>query len=302
MLEYDIIVRDGETGALRLEGDPADPGDCYLLQQVDGLDGRELRDTVVPIADADGEVLGPQHLGGLAVSITGLMVAPSAAALRARERALRAAVAGGGGGPVWRMRLTGRSSDPEDMLAWVRTAQRFVSADEGASAGPRLVKAFAFAVRAREAVLEGAQLRAQSVFPPEVEGGLVFPVAFALSFGGAADAGVPVTNAGDALAWPTLRVVGPCAGPILENLTTGRALYFSPTLALAAGEELVIDPRPGRRTVLLGGSPGQSRYYALERAGSAWWGLAPGVNALRFRAATQGEGCHLALTWRNAYT
>src|SRR5690606_15899574 len=59
-----------------------------------------------------------------------------------------------------------------------------------------------------------------------------------------------VQNDGDVEAWPVWTVRGPYAEVRVANLTTGRTLYL--TAPASAGEVLVIDTRPRRKTVIDG--------------------------------------------------
>lgn len=59
--------------------------------------------------------------------------------------------------------------------------------------------------------------------------------------------GFTVTNDGDDVAWPVWTVQGPGHTPTLTNATSGERIEVDVTLA--AGEQMVIDTRPGAKTV-----------------------------------------------------
>ncbi len=64
-------------------------------------------------------------------------------------------------------------------------------------------------------------------------GGLSFPMSFPLSFGTPGTPGVlTVTNAGEAVTWPTYVITGPVTGPIVTNVTTGTTLQWAPSFEL----------------------------------------------------------------------
>lgn len=297
-LEFDVVLRDGTPEAITLEGRPADPESCYLLQTVSGLEGADLREQVEPVADGDGSTFGRQYRNGLTPTLAVMIVGRTAAERGERERALRACLRGSAG--TFPIRITGRHGDPEDMVADVRVAQPFTAARSGGDRASTRLQPCTFGLRSAAASLAGATLRTVNVAPPEQDGGLSFPVVFAVSFGGTVGDGTIAENAGDDLAWPLIEVFGPIVSPVLENLTTGEAVHL-PGLTVASGEYLLIDPRPGRRTVLLNGLASASRYSAVARNVSRWWGLVPGENRLRFGAAESADDARMRVSWRNAY-
>lgn len=90
-----------------------------------------------------------------------------------------------------------------------------------------------------------------------------------------------VQNPGDVRAWPIWTVQGPGTSLRLENLTTGESLFLTRTLTSA--DILVIDTRPGYKTVTL--LDGTSLYATLD-ATSVLWALAPGANDIRITLAS----------------
>ncbi len=290
-LEYNLEL----PGALVLEGVPEDPEDCYLLQQVQGLDGRDVREQVEPLPDGDGDYLGPASSAGATFVIEGVIVGRDRASYRARERALRAALSASTA--TWQLAPRGRDGDPEDLVADVRTSSAFRCPDN--ANGTRRLGPFQVAVRSAAPVLYGEGVHTQTVRPVAETGGLRFPVTFPVNFQASPGIGDAVTNGGDARTWPLLRLYGPITNPVLENLSSGESLVV--VGQLLDGQFLEIDPRPQRRSVLLNGGAGASRYSWIDRTASAWWPLYPGTNAIRLRAAEQLGDARLELTWRNAY-
>lgn len=86
-----------------------------------------------------------------------------------------------------------------------------------------------------------------------------------------------VDNTGDVETWPVWTVTGPGSVIVLRNLTTSKTISFS-TGALTASETLVIDTRPGYKTVKLG--DGTNMYPSLDTT-SALWPLVRGTNTIR---------------------
>jgi phage-related protein len=90
-------------------------------------------------------------------------------------------------------------------------------------------------------------------------------------------ANATVTNGGDVEAWPVWTITGPGSGIVLRNLTTGANLIFS-TTALGSWESIVIDTRPGIKTVTK--QDGTNLFPDLDVT-SALWSLQAGPNATR---------------------
>lgn len=293
-LEYDLVAHADDALALRLEGRPADPGTCILLQQVEGLDGPPITEETEPLPSADGDYLGPVRARGAVMILEGLLVAPDRVTLRALERQLRATFAEGT--DTWPLRLEGRVGDPETLERLVRVSQPLRCTDQG-GAPPGAGKPWQVALRCASPRWAGVTERVATVPRPEGVGGFTYPYSYPYSYGGSSSPGTTVTTTGDARAWPVLTITGPITTPVLENLTNGRALYLTTTLG--PGESLVIDT--AARTVTRNGPGGANAYNAVDRAASSWWPLEPGANAIRVRAADSADPAELTVAWRDAY-
>lgn len=288
-VEYNIELR----GNVTLEGVPADPHDCYLLQEVEGIDGPEIRDQIEPRPDRDGDDLGPQFAGGQQLVISVLIVSPTRAGLRDRERALRSAVRAGTG--TWVARLTGRQQDPEPLELPVRVAGTFpFRSPDSVDHRGAFMKPAKFGLRSPSATWSGSSRNAVQVDPPASSGGLVFPLVFPMSFFASSAPGTVIVGAGDARAWPVLKVHGPVQAPVLEHLSSGATLW----IATNVPDGGVLEVDTAAKTLLLGG---ESRYQDLDRGASGWWGIDPGVNEVRFRAAAFSGAARLVVEWRDSY-
>lgn len=106
-----------------------------------------------------------------------------------------------------------------------------------------------------------------------------------------------VVNGGDVATWPVWTVTGPGSSIAIRNLTTGSEMVFT-GLSLLAGEYLVIDARPGHKTVLR--SDGQSLWPYLTLA-SALWPLGRGGNSIRIEMAGSTAASGVRLTYRTKY-
>lgn len=98
-------------------------------------------------------------------------------------------------------------------------------------------------------------------------------------------------------AWPVITIAGPCANPNVINSTTGLGLYF--TYSLNAGETLVIDTNPRRRTVKLNGTA--NRFSAVNWASSTWWPLIPGSNVIQTGYSSFSSPAGVTISWKDAW-
>lgn len=133
-------------------------------------------------------------------------------------------------------------------------------------------------------------------------GGFAAPVAapiFVQDGTVAADRPGWVTNAGDADAWPVIRITGPCSNVTITHVASGRALSL-PTLTLAAGRWVEIDTRPGYRTVTWDNG-GNASTYLSPGSRVDLFSLPPGQSEMRWTAFDSTNTARMRLTWRDAY-
>lgn len=104
------------------------------------------------------------------------------------------------------------------------------------------------------------------------------------------------TNAGDVEAWPRWIVTGPMTELILTNTTSGQSLTL--TYTLPAGEQIVIDTRPRKKTVLYGTT---SLYGAPLDPLSALWPLLPGTNTIGIELSGATTDTRVTLTYQLRY-
>ncbi len=109
-----------------------------------------------------------------------------------------------------------------------------------------------------------------------------------------------VTNDGDVDTWPVWEVVGPGDNLRLINDTTGKVLELTAAggVALAAGETITIDTRPGAKTVRLG--DGTNLYPKLTTA-SSLWPLIRGTQAMTIELQNVATESRVNLTYRRRY-
>lgn len=127
-------------------------------------------------------------------------------------------------------------------------------------------------------------------------GGLSFPLSFPLSFGTPGIPGViTVTNAGEAVTWPTYTVTGPVTGPVITNTTSGKVLQWASSFELAAGQTMVVDT--DSRSVVV---DGVARRDALQVAD--WGPLLLGDNVIVFNGSgSYDPAAGLVIKWRSSW-
>lgn len=108
-----------------------------------------------------------------------------------------------------------------------------------------------------------------------------------------------VTNAGDADAWPVIRITGPCSNVSVIHADSGRTLAL-PTLSLTAGQWVEIDTRPGYRTVTRDNG-GNASAYLSPSSRIDLFSLPPGQSEMRWTAFDSTNSARMRLTWRDAY-
>ncbi|NYI05257.1 phage distal tail protein [Allostreptomyces psammosilenae] len=133
---------------------------------------------------------------------------------------------------------------------------------------------------------------------PVSGGGLEYPIGYPLGYGTPRSSGsVTAANDGNAHTHPVLTITGPVVRPSVFNHTTGMRLEYD--ITLTADETLTVDT--AESTVVLGG--GGSRLHTATPLSDPerLFTLAPGDNALDFRAPEGGEQARLSVTWRSAH-
>lgn len=131
-----------------------------------------------------------------------------------------------------------------------------------------------------------------------VGGGFASPLTSLLGSSATAIGALNITLLGNAETWPLYRFDGPAVNPYVVNGATGRGLYL--TYTLNAGEYLLVDSDPRRRTVLLNGTG--NRYSAIDWTRSSWAPLIPKiVNDLHLGYTSYSAGAALTVYYRNAW-
>lgn len=104
-----------------------------------------------------------------------------------------------------------------------------------------------------------------------------------------------IDNTGDVDAWPVITTVGPGTDLTATNLTTGMSWHL--TGDIAAGATLVVDTRPGRKSVRLDGV----NVFGRLTDESTLWPLVPGPNRVSIGFAGGTAASRVTFAWRNRW-
>lgn len=267
-----------------------------------GLGRPPVRDNDVDQPSMDGMFAGPDYWAARQIQIDAAIKAPgqpdvchdTVAALQAAADSASVRLVGGQGvtlrvkrpgRPVKRVTGRLRKLDPE----YARVLHGYVPLDiEFLAHDPTWYADTETTAELPLGWLTGGGFAAPIVAPIFVQDGTV-----------AADRPGWVTNAGDADAWPIIRITGPCANVTITHADSGRTLAL-PTLTLAAGRWVEIDTRPGYRTVTWDNG-GNASTYLSPGSRLDLFSLPPGQSEMRWTAFDNTNTSRLRLTWRDAY-
>lgn len=126
--------------------------------------------------------------------------------------------------------------------------------------------------------------------------GSFFPIPPVVLLSSSVYAETVVDNTGDAVAWPVWTVVGPGSGITIENVTTGAV--FTMDIELEEGEYVVIDTRPGSKSVVHGVT-GENLYGSVTA--HDLWGLEPGEQTVRAAISDTTDDTSVLLRYRRRY-
>lgn len=289
-LTYVITGPDGTRAVLN---DPTDPDFVGYITPRDGggitgLEGAGVREVSDLLPEADGGVHGAFLQDRLSFTIGG-SVLPDATV---------------GGSWVQRqakLLLATKALTADATLAWTPSEAppvqvSFRSAQPTRVTGARPKKFLVAGVCERSVVVSQA-LNVAALSPSgAVGGGFSSPATSPLGSSATAVGALVVTNAGTGKAWPELTIIGPCANPSIIHQASGLGIFLNYTLT--AGESLVIDTDPRKRTVKLGGTA--NRYSAVDSR-TVFWPLLSGANTLQLGFSSYSAPASLEVRWRDTW-
>ena len=277
-------------------------GTAVQVIETTGLGRPPVRESDVDQPSMDGQFAGPDYWGGRQVQFDAAIKVPGnpaachdwVAQLQAATDAAAVRLVGGQGmvlrvkrpgRPVKRLTVRARKLDPEYrqvIHGYVPLDLEFLAHDPTFYADEESVTEIPLGW------LTGGGFAAPVVAPIYVQDGTV-----------AADRPGWVTNAGDADAWPVIRITGPCANVTVIHAESGRTLAL-PTLTLLAGQWIEIDTRPGYRTVTRENG-GNASTYLSPASRIDLFALPPGQSEMRWTAFDNTQTARMRVTWRDAY-
>jgi hypothetical protein len=120
-----------------------------------------------------------------------------------------------------------------------------------------------------------------STLLPSSSGGLTVPFTVPFAINSTVVSGqVNLFNPGNETGPVTMRIDGPCVGPVITHVGSGLRLVFSASLTLGAGEFLLIDMEA--QTVMAQGQSSRANWITSR----GWSGFEPGNNTWAFTAAS----------------
>lgn len=133
----------------------------------------------------------------------------------------------------------------------------------------------------------------QSTHLPSSSGGLTIPYTIPYSINAVQVSGqVSIFNPGNETGPVTMRLDGPCTGPVITHVGSGLRLTFAASATIGVGEFWDIDLEA--QSVLAQGQGGPTRaQYITSRQ---WFGFEPGNNTFAFTAASYSAGALLTIT------
>lgn len=275
--------------------DQGDDGTYSACEEPSGWESLEYITPVDQVGGRDGGLLGPQSVAPRKLEVEGLLVAPSASALRQNLARLRRILGPQGlPGPrqpvVWEQHDFGSG---QRLAVITRPVGTFRVRTAGGFQEGGVAAAVSFTLLAAN-----PPWKFRAGLPQSAEAGLLNPAliqgrtysrSYSYAYGSATNIGGELIclNTGDLAAYPTFTVTGPVDFPVITNATTGAE--FSVNRNLLTGEVVTVDSRTGAVT------PGSVRL--VGRA----FPLAPGVNTVRWRSSSGAydPAARLRLEWRS---
>jgi len=116
---------------------------------------------------------------------------------------------------------------------------------------------------------------------PSSSGGFTVPFTVPFAINSTVVSGqVSLFNPGNETGPITMRIDGPCVGPVITHVGSGLQLIFSASLTLGAGEFLLVDMEA--HTAMAQGQSSRANWITSR----GWSGLEPGPNTFAFTAAS----------------
>ncbi|MEW1700362.1 hypothetical protein [Streptomyces sp. NPDC091278] len=277
------------------------PGTVYPIGDVTGLGAPELRTQDVDLATEDGALPGvdlyrPRVVGIEAGIRTPGDPAAAASALAALNRAAATPTARLSAGALQTLLIRWPGHEARQLYGRVRRVET-VSTRQSIHGWIPIALEFT----ATDPSWHSPVLRRKGLPLAHTPGtGFRAPITAPISTGVAVPEERPgwLDNAGDRPAWPTITITGPVVNPRIRIAETSSVLDLQ--LDLADGQTLVIETRPGTRTVLRDGVNASGALSVVSRLDL--FTVPPGRSEIRWTGANYTNRTRLSIAWHDAHT
>lgn len=244
--------------------------ETYIIDDIDGLDGADIRDARELNPGFHGETAFDSLYGGKSITLSGKIRAYSLKKLRDLEQALRAAL-----GDLQEHPLIIHGADPaNDVMILCKNFQK--PAIREVQADFNHTRAFQISLRAAAPFI------------------LSYLEHYAPGAMAASPTSVVASNSGNFAARPRIKLVGPLTNPVITNLTTGIQMLINGTITSGQVWEI------NTRTSTLVDQDGDNKFSALDVT-SGWIELAPGINTIQVTATGLGVGSAFQIFWNDTW-
>lgn len=131
---------------------------------------------------------------------------------------------------------------------------------------------------------------------PTEGGGIIWPITWPVTWEEGVTTEFAATNAGDCATWPTLDFLGPSIRPEAEIAGLWRIVL---DVTIPAGVVVTVDPRPGVRTILMGGIGHVALAPTSDQLANVK--LPVGTSVIRYSSQGGNGSDSLTVRWRDAY-
>jgi len=262
-------LNDGTTGA-------------WLDTEVKGLELPTIRTSAGNYAGRDGGYLGSQFFSARDITLQGTVFSSNVAILEQTRQNLQAALVS----QSVTMGITTNAGNSYTINCYLLDFQMPIK--KNVFSAPFKIELLA----TDPTIYENNSYSLPADLAPVSNSGFVLPVTFPIDFP-AASTPTTVTNNGNVAVYPIITLSGVMHNPVITNTTLEQLMGVS--LTTAQTDQLVINF--AQRTILLNGSS----VFGDMTAGSTWWQLQPGENAITLTTSSGGDTVTGTIQWQSGY-
>lgn len=288
----------GPDGTRAVFNDPTDSDFVGYLNPDTGitglLDSAGVRESVSNLVEADGSVQGNNYLSRKTGTIQGILMPDSPTNTNVRESKLKRATRGLRAASPATLTFT-----PDGSV----TRQIQIYRQGSLALSGRRPKTFVIPCSTPDVYQYAATESSFVIVPSAISGELGFgsPFSSPITNSYHSTGSNVVSNIGDAETWPRIRIDGPVVNPVVTSTYNSLVQQIGLTYTLNAGEFMLINTKPGSRSVLFNGTLNRYSSYAANFATNSWWSLQPGSNQVQLFAQSYSAGAQVTVYWRHAW-